>query len=250
MSPPIHKNQYMYWLDCTEQVKVDGLWLEFGVATGDSTTFLAHQTKKTFYGFDSFQGPPEIWDIGTILTPYMMRAMFQSNGSPPEIENENVEFVQGWFRDTLPKFIEEHKEPIAFLHVDCDLYSSTNAVMHYLYPQIIEGTIIMFDELYGFPNYEEHEHKALMESNLEYKFIAYQGKNRATIQVTGTGKRPPLMPKSKWKRHNAFEKTENKNALGHSIYSITCGFWGIEYQHVDIDALCLGCQKLPFTKMD
>jgi len=37
----------------------------------------------------------------------------------------NVRFEIGLFGDTIPKFLEQHEEPVSFLHVDCDLWSST-----------------------------------------------------------------------------------------------------------------------------
>ena len=37
--------------------------------------------------------------------------------------------VAGLFEDELPGFLARNEEQIAFLHVDCDLYSSTKTVL-------------------------------------------------------------------------------------------------------------------------
>lgn len=58
---------------------------------------------------------------------------------------ENIEFVQGLFADTLPKF----KEPIAVLYLDCDLYQSYQECLVNLYGQVVEGGAVVFDEYYS-----------------------------------------------------------------------------------------------------
>jgi hypothetical protein len=47
---------------------------------------------------------------------------------------------------------------------------------------MVPGTILLFDEYYNYPQYEDHEHKAFMEfverRNLKYKFIAFNGQGK------------------------------------------------------------------------
>lgn len=124
---------------------------------------------KIIYGFDSFEGLPEDWLY------YSPKGDFNLNGNAPPVR-ENVRLVKGWFNETLPEFIKTHPEPCAFIHVDCDLYSSTKTVFDNLKNQIISGTVIAFDEYFNYPSWQEGEYKAFMEfvaeNNLEFEYIA------------------------------------------------------------------------------
>lgn len=134
-----------------------GLFLEFGVASGASINFIAGNTDTTVHGFDSFQGLPEYWrpgvDAGAFRKP---------SGWLPETRT-NVELHAGWFEDTLPRFLAEHDEKVAFLHIDCDLYSSTKTVLSLLADRLEPGTVIVFDEYFSYVGWENHEHAAFEE---------------------------------------------------------------------------------------
>ena len=54
--------------------------------------------------------------------------------------------------------------------MDCDIYSSTVCVLESLKDQIIDGTVVIFDEIWKYPNYKEHEIKAFAEFLLKYNF--------------------------------------------------------------------------------
>ena len=90
---------------------------------------------------------------------------------------DNVEFHVGYFDATLPVFLESHRDPIAFLHVDCDLYSSTVTIFDLLSHRLQSGSIILFDEYYNFHRWQQHEFKAFQEfvakSGLTYEYVAY-----------------------------------------------------------------------------
>tara|TARA_Y100000034_G_scaffold6871_1_gene7586 strand:- start:584 stop:1243 length:660 start_codon:yes stop_codon:yes gene_type:complete len=172
----------------TDEVSIDGLWIEMGVCTGKSITKIANLAPegKTVYGFDSFEGLPEEWNTG--YHHFAKGTTFGTiRGDLPEVP-DNVVLVKGLFEDTLPIFAEEHKDSIAFLHVDCDLYSSTKTTFDYLGDRIVTGTVIAFDEIYNLPNYREGEYKAFMEFLDEYEksfevvsFI-FQG-NQITVKI-------------------------------------------------------------------
>ena len=83
----------------------------------------------------------------------------------------NVTLVPGWFDRSLPAFLDAHPDqPVSFLHIDCDLYSSTQTVLAQLKDRIIAGTVIVFDEYLNYPGWQHHEHKAFSE------FIASTGR--------------------------------------------------------------------------
>ena len=68
--------------------------------------------------------------------------------------------------------------PVAFIHIDCDLYSSTtHDLRRSLADRMVPGTIILFDEYFNYPNWEEHEFKAFQEfvteRNIAYRYLAF-----------------------------------------------------------------------------
>ena len=87
----------------------------------------------------------------------------------------NVKLVKGEFSETLPAFIRAHPDPVAFVHIDCDLYHSTKTIFTHLRNNITAGTVILFDEFHNFPGWQQHEYKAFMEfiddSRLGFEYI-------------------------------------------------------------------------------
>ena len=155
-------------------VDIDGIWLEFGVFMGKSINHIARTTEKTIHGFDSFNGLPEDWNR------FFSRGHFSLESKLPKVAS-NVKLHAGWFTDTLPTFKEEiENAPIAFIHIDCDLYSSTKVVFTQLKENIVPGTVILFDEFYNYPEWVDHEYKAFNEfirsAGLSFRYIGYNSK--------------------------------------------------------------------------
>ena len=155
--------------------------LEFGVFNGATINFISETLPdKIIYGFDSFEGLPETWRTGFEET------IFNMNGNLPPV-NENVRLVKGWFNETLPEFVKEHPEPCAFIHVDCDLYSSTKTIFHELKNQIVSGTVIAFDEYFNYPGWQKGEHKAFMEfvaeNDIEFEYIARTEHEQVAVKI-------------------------------------------------------------------
>jgi hypothetical protein len=146
----------------------DGLVLEFGVASGGTLRVIAEHWQKPVFGFDSFEGLPEQW------RPGFPAGMFAQN--PPNIP-DNASLVRGWFNESLPGFANAHPGEIAFLHIDCDLYSSTRTIFEILGSRIKPGTVIVFDEYWNYPGWRIHEHKAFHEflawSKRGYSFLGF-----------------------------------------------------------------------------
>lgn len=158
---------------------VPGLVLEFGVAAGHSINFLADALKsERIYGFDSFEGLPEDW------TASYKKGHFAQ--TLPEVRS-NVELVVGWYDKSLPGFLEAHREPVSYLHVDCDLYSSTKTIFGLLDGRIVPGTVIVFDEYFNYPTWREHEHKAFMEfvaqRNVGFRYLGAVNCNKQAAVV-------------------------------------------------------------------
>jgi len=150
----------------------DGLFLEFGVYKGNSINRLAAlKPGVTFHGFDSFTGLPEAWNVGA------RKGAFDVGGRLPPVRR-NVRLTPGFYQDTLPAFVAANAQnSISFMHIDCDLYSSTKTVLEHTKPLLRPGTIIQFDEYVGGPYWQLHEYKAFMEfvaeNNIRFEYIGY-----------------------------------------------------------------------------
>ena len=63
------------------------------------------------------------------------------------------------------------------MHIDCDLYSSTKTVLENFHSRIKTGTIIVFDEYFNYPGWQEGEYKAFVEyiekSDFSFEYIGY-----------------------------------------------------------------------------
>jgi hypothetical protein len=91
-----------------------------------------------------------------------------------------VRLHKGWFNDSIPVYLQAlggKTTPIAYLHVDCDLYSSTRTIFELLGDRIVPGTVIVFDEYFNYAGWEAGEYLAFQEfiqaSGLRYKYITY-----------------------------------------------------------------------------
>jgi hypothetical protein len=130
------------------------LYLEFGVFEGETMRWWSRhltQPGARLVGFDSFEGLPEAWrpgfDTGTFDT-----------GGPPAVDDERVEFVTGWFSETLPGFTPPPHDQL-IVNVDCDLYASAATVLGWAAPHLLPGSLLYFDELAD----RDHELRALQE---------------------------------------------------------------------------------------
>jgi predicted O-methyltransferase YrrM len=134
----------------------EGLLLEFGVGAGTSMRVLAGATSRTVHGFDSFAGLPEDWRPGFAAGAFRQAAVPTDLGA-------NVNLLVGLFADTLPRFLADQAGAVALAHIDCDLYTSTRTVFEALGPRIEPGTVLVFDEYFNFPGWQDGEHKAFTE---------------------------------------------------------------------------------------
>jgi tetratricopeptide (TPR) repeat protein len=153
------------------QAKIKGHIIEAGVFFGQSINLISKfKSKQRVIGFDSFEGLPEDWNEREFAGAY------STKGCLPKV-GKNVELIQGWFKDTIPEFIIKNQAPISFLHIDCDIYSSTKDILNSLASYIVVGTVILFDDFFGYDGYEQNEWKALNEFASEYKlnihFLAF-----------------------------------------------------------------------------
>jgi hypothetical protein len=149
----------------SDKTTLSGYYLEMGVCTGRTINFIAAlNSDKIIYGFDSFAGLPKAWEGRSDFDlPKGVFAYKDPQGLPATLHN--VRLIKGLFEETLPLFKNNiiKNQPIAFIHIDCDIYDSTHAIFEHLGDNIVSGTILLFDELYNYPGFELHEYKALQE---------------------------------------------------------------------------------------
>jgi hypothetical protein len=171
-----HPDKFALLKAAIEQVKIPGLYCEFGVYRGETLNFIASLATGEVHGFDSFEGLPEDWKQGHEKGTFALASL-------PEVQ-PNVRLHEGWFKDTIPAFREQHPEQIAFLHMDADLYSSTRTIFELLGDAIVAGTIIAFDEFFNYPGWCEGEYKAFIEFCRErHVEVHYLGFSRRGEQV-------------------------------------------------------------------
>jgi hypothetical protein len=162
----------------------DGMALEFGVFAGRSLRVIAEcRPGKEVYGFDSFEGLPEDY------RPHVRQGTFAVDRLP---DVPGAEFVVGWFDETLPGFLEEHPGPVAFLHVDGDLYSSAKTVLDLVGPRLRAGSVVVFDEFFNFPGWEDHEYRAWTEwleaTGAAIEYVAYtQEDEQVAVRILDPG---------------------------------------------------------------
>ncbi len=128
-----------------------GYLIEFGVWKGISIRYMAAQkTTETIYGFDTFEGLKQEWNVGSKIIDMRQFA----EGGIPNVPN-NVVLIKGMFQDTLPDWCVKYPDPIAFINIDSDIYRSAKFVLRTLNSQILPGTIIRFDELTDWSLFKE-----------------------------------------------------------------------------------------------
>jgi hypothetical protein len=123
-------------------------YLEFGVYRGASLRRwlrLSPDPHSRFFGFDSFRGLPEAWELPAKT---LAAGEYDAGGQVPAIDDERVRFVVGLFQEVLPGFLASY-EPSARLvvHLDADLYSATLYALTALDRFLVPGTVLLFDEL-------------------------------------------------------------------------------------------------------
>lgn len=165
----------------------DGLVLEFGVFHGKTIRMIADQWPEAkVHGFDTFQGIPEQWGAEPA-------GSYSTHGLLPEAP-DNVEYHEGLFSATLPAFTSQHRGPVRFANIDCDLYSSTVDVFDALHERIVPGTVLVFDEYIMHPNWQANEYRAFQEAVKKYGWTyEYIGMSLVSKQaiVRIVGSQPP-----------------------------------------------------------
>jgi hypothetical protein len=139
----------------------DALLLDLGVWIGWSTRLTSDASGRMVYGFDTFEGLVEDWQIddqllvkqGTfsLSEPIAQRLIADTgvsleDGLPAPLGRQ-VQFVKGSTYDTLAPFLAERPAaPIMLFHMDLDTYESCLHALETCKEHFVEGSILVFDE--------------------------------------------------------------------------------------------------------
>jgi hypothetical protein len=115
-------------------------------------------TDRCVWAADSFEGLPPPngekypHDVSLHLNRFKELAIsleqVQENFHRYELLDNQVRFVKGWFRDTLPSAPIKR---LAVLRLDGDLYESTMDALTHLYPKVEPGGYVIVDDYNGIP---------------------------------------------------------------------------------------------------
>jgi Macrocin-O-methyltransferase (TylF) len=149
---------------CVEDVLARGVpgdLIETGVWRGGASILMRAVLKaygvadRTVWAADSFEGLPAPdpskypADEGDRLHEFKELAVpleeVMSNFARYGLLDEQVRFLKGWFRDTLPGAPVER---LAVIRLDGDMYESTTDALVNLYPKLSEGGYLIVDD-YG-----------------------------------------------------------------------------------------------------
>ncbi|MGB3682771.1 MAG: TylF/MycF family methyltransferase, partial [Rubrobacteraceae bacterium] len=173
---------------CVESVIEDdipGDLIETGVWRGGGTIFMRAilkaygVTDRTVWVADSFEGlpPPNaekyVQDAGDIhhtlshlaVSLEEVKANFEGYG----LLDEQVRFLKGWFRDTLPG---APVEKLAVLRLDGDMYESTMDALTNLYPKLSVGGYLIVDDYGAVQGCKEAVHDYRRDHGVEEEMVA------------------------------------------------------------------------------
>lgn len=115
-------------------------------------------TDRKIYAVDSFEGLPppkpqefphdECWNLHLYPELAVSVEQVKANFARCGLLDEQVIFVQGFFRDTLPTL---DAGPFALIRLDGDLYESTYLALEVLYPKLSPGGFIILDDVNFIP---------------------------------------------------------------------------------------------------
>jgi hypothetical protein len=170
------------WSFSVRNAPSEGVFAEFGVFEGFSINRIAGflPKGKVIHGFDSFEGLGEDWKGHSL-----QKGAFSLGGKLPKVRN-NVLLEKGWFSNTIPGFIETMPGNFAFCHIDCDTYEATRDVLELIRSRLTSGTVMVFDEFFGYVGWRVGEWKAWEEfvskHSLRFEFIGF-GPQQASIRL-------------------------------------------------------------------
>ena len=163
---------------CIEDVlanQVPGDFIETGVWRGGSVIFMRavlqayDVTDRRIWAADSFEGmpAPKNAEDGADLSQsdFLNVSLDQvkENFSRFGLLDGQVEFLKGWFCDSLP---QAPIGKLAILRLDGDMYSSTMDALTHLYHKVSKGGYVIVDDYHSWPSCRRAVTEFLADSSL------------------------------------------------------------------------------------
>lgn len=171
---------------------VPGDFIETGVWRGGACIYMRAilkaygDTGRRVWVADSFAGLPEPnaeayrHDKGDkhykVPALAVSRADVEANFRVYGLLDEQVQFLQGWFSETLPK---APIEQLAVLRLDGDMYESTMDAMKALYHKVSPGGYVVVDDYHAVPACRKAVHD-FIDANAQGEIVNIQ-------EIDGTG---------------------------------------------------------------
>ena len=143
----------------------NGDYYEFGIFKGHTFAHACNYAKEInlpqmrFFGFDSFQGLPEISGVDITENMGFYKSQYSSEKEQvsrdidnTEVDWSKINFIKGFFNDSLNDETRETfaMKKISVALIDCDLYSSTVDVLSFIQEMVLDKTILIFDDWNAF----------------------------------------------------------------------------------------------------
>ncbi len=155
------------------RLKEDGVvgdYYEFGLYRGYTFWYAqgaadrAGLTTTRLFGFDSFEGLPEVEGndkrVGIFISGDYRCSIedVRERVSEHGFDWDRAALIPGFFDDSLTEAVKEQQAmgPAALVMIDCDLYQSTVPVLRFVADRLQPGTILLFDDWYCFNESPEH----------------------------------------------------------------------------------------------
>lgn len=168
---------------------IPGDLIETGVWQGGAVILMkailkANNSDKVVWCADSYQGLPKIsgnyaedQEISWLADVEELKVSLeevQKNFLDYGLLDKNVNFLKGWFKDTLP---HAPIEKLAVLRLDGDYYESTMDALVHLYPKLSIGGYIIIDDYGHFPACAKavNDYRNANSINEDIKWIDYTG---------------------------------------------------------------------------
>jgi len=145
---------YELWELVEQSIKLNGALLEVGVWRGGSGALIAKKAKilglkDTVYLCDTFKG---VVKVGSIDSWYKGGEYADTSAKIVEdlcrnLKLDKTRILSGIFPDETAKFIKS--KIFRFCHIDVDTYNSARDTLDWVWPKLVVGGIIVFDD-YGF----------------------------------------------------------------------------------------------------
>lgn len=159
MVPPFPWGQHISSRLLEQRLPVlEGDLVECGVGEGGMSILLGRIAachERRLHALDSFAGLPQ--PDPHVDNPYFRRGDYRGRSLARSLLGRfrdhvaaaglagTITIERGWFQRTLPRL---PSTPLAFVHIDADLYGSVLVCLDALYPRIVDGGILVIDDFF------------------------------------------------------------------------------------------------------